>query len=162
MARKNMKSRRNRKTRRIRRRQRGGSLLSVSFSNFRASSDLPTRPIVDTQQFPSVTWPDSGSLKMLICWDPDSSQTSWVHWLVINCKGTTPSSGTEVLAWEPPSPPEGTGRHRYFFSLYDQPGPIDIKLTERGSVAVEEMAEEKGLKLLDKVGFRTSAAGPSA
>jgi len=154
------KQSRRRKTRKVRRHRGGSSAsLSVEFPAFKASNELPTKLLSETQTTPLISWIQTPPLKTILCWDPDAPAKSWVHLLYINCKGADPSSGKEVFSWNPPSPPEGTGRHRYLFSLYEQPGPIEITLSERGNVAVEELIEAKGLKGLDQVGFRTAATG---
>jgi phosphatidylethanolamine-binding protein (PEBP) family uncharacterized protein len=149
---------RNRKTRKAKRVQKGGQQsLSVAFPSFQASEELPTKLLPETQAAPTISWPSSSSLKTILCWDPDAPAKSWVHLLSINCSGTDPSSGTEVFSWDPPSPPAGTGRHRYLFTLYEQKGPIELTLSERGNVAVEEIVQQKGLKKIAEVGFKTAA-----
>lgn len=158
------RSRKPQKTRR--RKQKGGqatttlTALSVSFSKFEATPELPTRLLAETQETPKVSWTSpSTQPKTILCWDSDAPAKSWVHWLVINCKGSDPSTGDEILSYEPPSPPEGTGRHRYMFGLYEQPGPITLTMSGRGNVAIEDLVASKGLTHLVSVGFRTAAAG---
>ena len=51
---------------------------------------------------------------------PDGKGTSstWTHWFV-----TISSDGTiinEHYPYQPPSPPAGSGKHRYIFNLYDE------------------------------------------
>ncbi|XP_033119500.1 phosphatidylethanolamine-binding protein 4-like [Anneissia japonica] len=67
--------------------------------------------------------------------DPDAPSPShtvnhyWLHWLVSSIDGetlrhTTASegliSGETVVGYKRPSPPKGTGPHRYQFFLYEQ------------------------------------------
>ena len=153
---KGRKNRRSNKSRRSRK-QRGGATLTVTFPAFQATAELPTRLLAETQPEPKVEWAPQPSLTTLLVWDPDATATSWVHWLVTNCKGSDPSSGTEVMPWAPPSPPAGTGRHRYLFGLFTHSSPVSISLSERGNVAVEDLIQRHGLKEVARVGFRTAA-----
>jgi len=67
----------------------------------------------------------SGDLYTLIMDDPDSrtnifakTKFPFIHWFVINIKGSDFSSGDAVYEYEGPAPP--SGRHRYVFQLYKQ------------------------------------------
>lgn len=58
--------------------------------------------------------------------DPDAPSRSdpinkyWLHWLVIN-------NDKEVVEYHPPSPPPGSGYHRYVFFLLKQRNNLDEK-----------------------------------
>lgn len=85
---------------------------------------------------PHVMWtkPAEGELRTFLCWDPDIAGASgkseanngFLHWLVINCKGTDPSTGTMITDWTPPSPPKDSN-HRYIFGLFQQAAPITMQ-----------------------------------
>ena len=59
----------------------------------------------------------------IIMLDPDApdgkgTSSTWTHWFV-----TISSDGTiinEPYPYQPPSPPPGSGKHRYIFNLYDE------------------------------------------
>ena len=59
----------------------------------------------------------------IIMLDPDApdgkgTSSTWTHWFV-----TISSDGTiinEHYPYQPPSPPPGSGKHRYIFNLYDE------------------------------------------
>lgn len=54
----------------------------------------------------------------VIMLDPDAPLGTWTHWFV-----TISSDGTiinEPYPYQPPSPPPGSGKHRYIFNLYDE------------------------------------------
>uniref|UniRef100_A0A672Z8K1 Phosphatidylethanolamine binding protein 4 n=2 Tax=Sphaeramia orbicularis TaxID=375764 RepID=A0A672Z8K1_9TELE len=81
---------------------------------------------------PKVYFPaaDEKSLYVLVMVDPDApsstSGTYWRHWVVTDIKGSALKKGREVkgttlTGYYPPTPPRGTGFHRYQFILYQQP-----------------------------------------
>jgi len=41
----------------------------------------------------------------------------WLHWLIINIQN---NSKNELIPYYPPTPPKGSGNHRYIFILYEQ------------------------------------------
>jgi hypothetical protein len=100
---------------------------------------------------PTIQWtaPPTDEYRTLICFDPDSTAKSWVHWLSVNCTGGDATSGDEILTWTPPSPPSGV--HRYIFTLYAHQYPIDINDSmERGYFDVAAFINKWGLK---QIGF---------
>ncbi len=76
----------------------------------------------------------------LIMDDPDAPMGTWVHWVVWNIPGDTaviPEGGPPGGAvegtnswgrtgWGGPSPPRGTGVHRYVFKLYALDTTLDL------------------------------------
>jgi phosphatidylethanolamine-binding protein (PEBP) family uncharacterized protein len=112
---------------------------------------------------PTVEWMPAAatdSLYTLIVWDPDavrerrihdadpdapSAASSYLHWLVLNCKGSTPATGEVVMPWAPPPPPPGTGTHRYMFGLYTQAGPLSVRVDKRPQFNPDQFAELHGL-----------------
>ena len=63
-----------------------------------------------------------GKKYSVIMLDPDAplgkGTRTWTHWFV-----TISSDGTiinELYPYQPPSPPPGSGKHRYIFNLYDE------------------------------------------
>lgn len=115
-----------------RRAQKGGQLvpsLRVEFGGAAGAAAAAPGPLLSreqTQQQPEVSWspssPLSDTLYSLVCIDPDAPAPNapWLHWLVVNAAGSTPDSGDELVRWAPPTPPAGTGTHRYEFTLYRQ------------------------------------------
>jgi phosphatidylethanolamine-binding protein (PEBP) family uncharacterized protein len=155
MKRKNTKRFKKRsKTRRLKR-QRGGSIdilvntgaphvsippptdLTVKFlpnSKYSASDFGNVLKQHESASEPKTGWtaPPAGTFYTLLCWDPDASQAagqggSFLHWLVINCTGTDVSSGKEITDWVPPTPPKGSGQHRYIFGLFQQSGQLSME-----------------------------------
>ncbi|KAH7724379.1 Phosphatidylethanolamine-binding protein PEBP [Aphelenchoides avenae] len=54
----------------------------------------------------------------------DPQARSWVHWLLVNVPGTQIAQGRELEAYSEPTPPLGSGYHRYVLLAYEQPGQI--------------------------------------
>ncbi|KAF8356831.1 hypothetical protein PRIPAC_91826 [Pristionchus pacificus] len=84
------------------------------------------------QKKPRLSWAaDEDSLYTVIMADPDApsrenpSKREFLHWLVVNVKGSRIRTGNTVTDYIGAGPPEGTGPHRYVFSVWKQ----DRKLT---------------------------------
>jgi phosphatidylethanolamine-binding protein (PEBP) family uncharacterized protein len=119
----------------------------------------------DTDAQPTVSWIRNRpkDLYTLICIDPDApgAASPWLHWLVINCSGTTVSSGNEIVSWAPPTPPPGSGIHRYIFQLYRQSGSTPLQPqtfpVERAAFPLEKTVAENNLTLVDSKEYRVAA-----
>ena len=48
----------------------------------------------------------------------------YLHWLVVNIPGHEVKFGQELKTYAGPTPPPGTGSHRYIFLVYRQPETI--------------------------------------
>jgi len=99
---------------------------------------------------------ESGKFYSLVCVDPDAPSPEhprfrhWLHWLVINIPGNggehvDTHQGNTLAPYIGPSPPAGTGPHRYCFVVYEQGGSIDpASVTEN---RVEKTEQRKGFSL---------------
>ena len=132
--------------------------------SLKAREDGPVYTIYETAHEPYPVWtpPTPPTLYSIMCWDPDASAKSFLHWLVVNCKGSDNSDSKVLAKWSPPSPPPGSGEHRYIIMLFEQTNPIDIpEITERGNFNPNTFATTHGMKALMFRGFRVKAAdGP--
>eukprot|EP00727_Mastigamoeba_balamuthi_P004779 m51a1_g143 hypothetical protein (790) ;mRNA; r:458392-463570 len=108
----------------------------------------------ETRKEPRVTigGVEASSLYTLLMTDPDApSRTShkyreWLHWIVYNIPGSDLAKGEVATSYMGPSPPKGTGKHRYVFVLYKQSARIESFTTdERPSFKSREFASEHGL-----------------
>ena len=109
-----------------------------------------------THSAPQVFWTSiPNALFTLVVWDPDAAPESraWLHWLVTNIQGVGPAGGQEVVPWAPPTPPAGTGAHRYIFGLFQQKWPLAIRVADRPLFNPKRFAELNGLH---PVGYRTT------
>lgn len=97
--------------------------------------------VAHTQKAPKVHFPtQKGHYYTLAMMDPDAPSRKtheyrhWLHWLILNIPGTGSDhihvdSGHVTSAYTGPSPPKGTGLHRYVLVVYDQ-GEEQVDLTK--------------------------------
>eukprot|EP00741_Cyanophora_paradoxa_P016901 tig00020943_g16322.t1 len=104
---------------------------------------------------PSVSWAgDASKLYTLVMSDPDAPSHSnprcgeWRHWIVVNVRGSDLSTGDVLTQYAGPTPPEGTGPHRYVFALFEQAGRLEgVQLPEsRCGFKARDFAEQHGLR----------------
>ena len=160
------RSARNKRTRK----QRGGSFLlnanapslqgrqasfQVMFGSLAASNSGPILSLEASQTQPTVTWSPDAHQYTVVCWDPDAPAKSWLHWLVINC--TTIDSGKALQPWAPPSPPPGSGTHRYIFGLFQQSGPLNLSAPSRSAFQLAQFVKQAGLIPLAYKGIRVKS-----
>jgi phosphatidylethanolamine-binding protein (PEBP) family uncharacterized protein len=118
-----------------------------------------TLTVEQAQPEPHAYWtpPPANTLYTLVCWDPDAQEKSWLHWLVINCKKDTPTSGDLAVDWFPPSPPKGSGLHRYIFGIFQQAAPITAEMKSSGGFHMANFATQHQLTPLAYKGVRVNA-----
>jgi phosphatidylethanolamine-binding protein (PEBP) family uncharacterized protein len=90
---------------------------------------------------------------LLMCTDPDAPAGTWLHWLVANPH----RSPEDIVPWAPPTPPKGSGIHRYQFRLYEMTGPAPPALNSRAAFPLESFVAQNRLKLLDTKEIRVAA-----
>ena len=106
--------------------------LPVSYPYNDIKSCMDTFPLESLAERPKVELQKLGKLTeknlTLVMVDPDApsaknpSCRSWLHWIVsnVNTKTEDIRTGREIVKYQPPSPPSGSGKHRYYFLLYEQ------------------------------------------
>lgn len=116
--------------------------------------------IEQAQPEPHAYWtaPPKDIKYTLVCWDPDAQAKSWLHWLVMDCAGTDPTTGKIVVDWFPPTPPRGSGLHRYIFALFQQTQPITLpQMKSEGGFNMAAFAEQNKLSPVIYKGVRINA-----
>ena len=92
--------------------------------------------------------------------DPDApsctnpSKKYYLHWLKIN-------NNDNVMPFVPPTPPKGSGEHRYYIILYEQSHHLDPKLfnnISREKFPATEFAKQNGLETVAAVMFVTESS----
>ena len=92
-----------------------------------------TLEVSQAKSRPTINFPkQQDQLYTIAMVDPDapngrkpSSENQYFHWLIINVRGSSLlSSGQTLVEYHGPSPPRGTGPHRYVFLAYQQQGRI--------------------------------------
>ncbi|KAF9975280.1 hypothetical protein BGZ73_001130 [Actinomortierella ambigua] len=125
--------------------------------------------VADTQHEPKVSFmPDSPTDKYtLMLVDPDApnrkdhTMREWRHWVVSNISMDSSDSlmnisgGQTLTPYKGPSPPAGSGPHRYVFLLYKQTPSSDagvlstpLSATNRGKFKAAQFAGQAGLQLV--------------
>ncbi|CAD5116608.1 DgyrCDS5481 [Dimorphilus gyrociliatus] len=116
---------------------RPGKPLDVSYGEH---SVVPgeTLEISKTQNEPNIEiGEDDDCYRTLVMFDPDAPSATlpimaqFRHWLVVNIKGSDMNSGDTKVTYMGPSPPKGTGPHRYIFAVYKQ---NDCKRTDFSNI----------------------------
>ena len=95
-------------------------------------------------------------LYTLMMIDPDAPNRthpvsrSWVHWLVTNIGDADVTKGEIIMDYNPPSPPAGTGEHRYVFLLFKQDGRVTAGNVgpERGKFDVNKFVKKNKFESL--------------
>lgn len=151
------------------RRQRGGAdaapTFSVILSNGKqlTADDSPLLTREETAAEPTVQWsptPTPPTRFALLCVDPDAPAPAapYLHWLVVNCDGTAPASGEGLVPWAPPTPPAGSGIHRYRFLLAEQKGEVVAPApAARAGFPFEAFLAEHGFRVLTTREYRVRA-----
>lgn len=141
------------------RKKRGGA-YSVSYAGREAAGNLRRRN--NTLTAPNIRYNEAGpeTLYTVVIWDPDAPrEPSFLHWLVVNAPGADLSRGTVLQEYYPPTPPAGSGEHRYYVGLYEQSGSLDLSSIPQTGFSIEDFTgrhglKEKGLKMVRvKAGF---------
>lgn len=108
------------------------------------------------EPYPVWTAPTPPTKYSIMCWDPDVKEgKSFLHWLVINCSEGDNSDGKVIASWYPPSPPPGTGEHRYIIGLMKHDTALDIpEIADRMNFNPTEFSEKHSLTPIAYRGFR--------
>jgi hypothetical protein len=137
----------------------GNIEFNVRFQpTLKANEHGPKYTTYQTAHEPQAIWtpPTPPTKYTILCWDPDVKEgKSFLHWLVVNCGGTDSSEGKVIASWQGPSPPPGSGEHRYIIGLFKQEKDLDLPLmTERSGFHPTTFAKENGLSPIAYRGFR--------
>ena len=84
----------------------GGDVVLLVDNNETTQVSTKAKPIITLYQMPYST---------LIMYDPDAPSGTYLHYLVINIANGNINSGHTVISYAPPTPPPGSGSHRYIF-----------------------------------------------
>ncbi|WVQ94933.1 hypothetical protein IAU59_002020 [Kwoniella sp. CBS 9459] len=127
--------------------------------------------------YPTAANPNPEALHTLLVIDPDSpshethSFAQRLHYLKTDIPLSVTSGevdlfessvGSEVLAWEPPAPEQGTPKHRYVFLLFRQSSSTASSETSRENFDLRGYLSERGLAASDLVGINMFRSAWSA
>ena len=100
----------------------GGYKLEVTYGSTAADGKLMTQ--AETSAKPTLKFADfeAGAKYTVIMVDPDAPSAKeaqagkyYMHWILKDASGADLSGGTDALAYNGPTPPAGSGVHRYEF-----------------------------------------------
>jgi phosphatidylethanolamine-binding protein (PEBP) family uncharacterized protein len=132
-----------------------GGEISVYFQGKEAKGNV--KPRNQTLLVPTVSWTTlPNALYTLLIWDPDAPSPSYIHLFATNLRSPNLSTGQTLLSYEPPSPPSGI--HRYFTTVYQQKGTIDVPVPKsRAPFDVEEFVNQYSLTKVGEKMIRVRA-----
>jgi len=134
-------------------------LVKYSSAPVKCGKEYKLSTMFDSRPRVPISVENPNRYHTLIMLDPDAPSRknpkfrNWLHWLVINIRNGDLKNGTEVVNYRPPTPPAGSGKHRYIFLLFQQEGKqkkVDT-IRERAKFNVNEYAASNDLARV--VGF---------
>ncbi|OQV14000.1 putative Phosphatidylethanolamine-binding protein-like protein F40A3.3 [Hypsibius exemplaris] len=103
-------------------------LLTVSYRPGVAANLGNVLQVDDVKESPTVAWTANADVYYtLVAIDLDAPSRAnpvnreYQHWLVVNIRGGDVARGETLTEYKPPSPPAGSGLHRYVFLIFRQP-----------------------------------------
>lgn len=100
--------------------------LYILFGNYNIK-DGDNMPLSAVQNEPKIHYSEFLSNRQkidkyytFIIVDPDAPAGFMIHQCIYNILGDQVKNGVVLYPYHPPSPPKGTGEHRYFCILYEQ------------------------------------------
>lgn len=130
--------------------------LNVKFPSGKKVTLGKELPAAACLSAPQVSWPADPEAFYTVCMiDPDApsrdkpTMGEWRHWVVANIPGAEVEKGEDLTDYQEPSPPQGSGLHRYVFLLFKQKSKLDLPVFEgkRGSWNAQRWAKQKGMTL---------------
>jgi len=131
----------------------GGS-MNISYPTFNVNNQESTQKATSVQ--PNINlYPIRYST--LIMYDPDAIIPPYLHFLVINIKNGDINSGDVIVPYAGPTPPPGTGTHRYIFEQLEQQSPFTFATPERAKFDIKNFKAQNNLALKATKMFRVTA-----
>lgn len=101
--------------------------MKILYNNTEIINAANLTPL-QTQLEPKIEYnADPNTLYTLIMHDLNAVSENYLHWVVINIPGHNIHNGQTLLKYKGPSPPQGTGAHRYVFLIFEQAGRIILE-----------------------------------
>ena len=134
--------------------------MDIIYKNKRVNGQTLSQ--TTTSHRPTVVLRPSQRFYTLAMWDPDApgASPSWLHWLVVNIPYGNVEEGNILVPYAPPTPPPGTGVHRYYFTLYEQSRriPMTAAPQSRAGFHPPQWAAHHYARLLDAKVFQQKAS----
>ncbi|RWS24317.1 phosphatidylethanolamine binding protein-like isoform 1 [Leptotrombidium deliense] len=117
------------------------NVLQVQYSGTAVNFGNELTP-QSTSTEPTLNWPkEDGAMYTVVMVDPDApsrqrpTAAEWLHWLVINIQG---NAKEEIIQYNGPTPPKGTGLHRYVLLVFKQ--NKRLQMDEKDNKAMKKRA----------------------
>jgi len=129
---------------------------SLDGNNHLTKEETQSEPKVEVENV------DDRTYRTLIMIDPDAPSRDdpfkgpVLHWLVVNFQGQDLKDGLTLYSYKGPSPPAGSGPHRYIFLLYqsiDKIAEKKIESEKRLRFPLQKYVTDNSLGLLDATYF---------
>ncbi|KAI7848607.1 phosphatidylethanolamine-binding protein [Circinella umbellata] len=150
------------------------TLLEIKYANDQDAALGNELSLQDTIHPPDIFFlpADESEFYTLMLIDPDAPSAQdnhyspFRHWIVTNIPGSAPqingSTANQLSSYYKPSPPKGTGFHRYIFFLYKQKdGKLDINNSSipesRAKFDFQQFAKDNQLTLVGVNFFKASS-----
>jgi hypothetical protein len=154
-----------RKSRR-RRRQSGGVVLEVAYNQTLGGNNSNPTNIELASMIPEPTVQvmnvEPNTYYTILMFDPDAvgpapgQKVTYLHWLLVNYNRENP--GTICMKYRAPSPPSGSGKHRYTFALYRQTGLLTCDgALNRSPFDLNAFVKANGLTKIQSLVFEVQA-----
>ncbi|PFX31047.1 protein D2-like [Stylophora pistillata] len=140
-----------------------GDFSDVTFGDQPSLTETSCGKEVELKTFsdspPRVRYSQAVSAKkyLIAMIDPDApsreshSCRSWLHWIVGNIKGKNLEHGDIMgdtfTGYNPPTPPSGSGPHRYYLYVFEQKHPLDIEaeVVKRCQFSIDDYKQNNDL-----------------
>ena len=128
--------------------------MVVKYPTFVVDNNNVTKEAASVQ--PIITL-DPINLSTVVMYDPDSSIPQWLHYLVINVPNGDISKGYIVRPYSGPTPPAGSGTHRYIFEQLEQSTPLFMTIDNPSGFDIDRFRLKYSLNQKSKKMFRVDA-----
>ena len=133
--------------------------MVINYPTFVVENNTVTKEsVVET---PKITL-DPVYLSSLVMYDPDASIPQWLHYLVINIPNGDISKGYVVRPYARPTPPVGSGTHRYIFEQLEQTEPLFMVINNPSGFKIDKFRLKYGFNLKSTKMFRVASSLPPA
>ena len=142
------------------RKQKGGADMFIKYPTFTVDNNTVTKEAASS--VPKINL-DPVNLSTIVMYDPDAAIPQWLHYLVINIPNGDISMGYVVRPYSGPTPPAGSGTHRYIFEQLEQTDPLFMTIDNPAGFKIDKFRLKYGLNMKSTKMFRvdTSSAAPA-
>jgi len=117
--------------------------MDIRYNSFVVDNNITTAR--NTLSIPNISLQPL-KYSTLVMYDPDAvTSPGWLHYLVINIPNGDISKGDNIISYEGPSPPPGSGSHHYIFEQLSQTSPFTTSIQNRGEFNINQFKKQNNL-----------------